>query len=99
VTVHKYPGVQSANFILPKHVHFSNGPAAVAHTRCLTFLKPKLGGPNFDLEAIWEEHTYFEFAERSVAKTMGTMVQEPYVNHVPTVRTRGPEARVPRRDC
>lgn len=28
----------------------------------------------FDLEAIWEEHTYFEFEVRSVAKTMGTMV-------------------------
>jgi hypothetical protein len=29
---------------------------------------------DFDLEAIWEEHTYFEFEMRSVAKTMGTMV-------------------------
>jgi carboxymethylenebutenolidase len=43
-----------------------------------------MGGPYFDLEAIWEEHTYFEFAEREVEKTMGTMVEEPYVNHIPT---------------
>lgn len=49
-------------------------------------LKKYIRGADFDLEAIWEEHTYFEFADRSAAKTMGTMVQEPYVNHVPTVR-------------
>jgi carboxymethylenebutenolidase len=41
--------------------------------------------PYFDLEDIWEEHTYYEFADRSVEHTMSTMVQEPYVNHVPTV--------------
>ncbi|KAM6508833.1 hypothetical protein FSOLCH5_011835 [Fusarium solani] len=36
-------------------------------------------------KAIWEEHTYYEFADRSVEHTMSTMVQEPYVNHVPTL--------------
>lgn len=60
----------------------------VAHTRSLTFIKKHLNGPYFDLEKIWEEHTYFEFADRSVEKTMATMVQEPYVNHVPTVSQR-----------
>ena len=44
-----------------------------------------MDGPYFDLETIWEEHTYYEFADRSVEHTMATMVQEPYVNHVPTV--------------
>ncbi|KAK3182202.1 hypothetical protein K4F52_006571 [Lecanicillium sp. MT-2017a] len=51
----------------------------------LQFLKPKLNGPFFDLEKIWEEHTYYEFADRSVEHTMSTMVQEPYVNHIPTL--------------
>lgn len=87
ITIHKYPGTKSPYFILPKHVDFNSAAAAIAHTRCLAFLKPKLGGPYFDMEAIWEEHTNFEFDNRSVAKTMGTMVQEPYVNHVPTVST------------
>ncbi|KAK4547327.1 hypothetical protein LTR36_000983 [Oleoguttula mirabilis] len=72
-------------FAIPAHSDFRSASAAVAHTRCLTFLKPIVGGPYFDLEAIWEEHTRFEFAERAVEKTMGTMVQEPYVNHVPTM--------------
>ena len=64
---------------------FDYAADSVAHTRNLQFLKPKMGGPYFDLEAIWEEHTYYEFADRSVEHTMSTMVQEPYVNHVPTV--------------
>jgi carboxymethylenebutenolidase len=82
---HSYDGVKSTNFILPSHEHFQAAPAGVAHTRSLGFLKKHLGGPNFDLEAIWDEHTLFEFGERNVEKTMSTMVAEPYVNHVPTV--------------
>jgi carboxymethylenebutenolidase len=75
----------SPSFVLPSHAHYQHGAAALAHTRTLTFLKKYLDFPNFDLEAIWDEHTLFEFGERDVAKTMGTMVDEPYVNHVPTV--------------
>ncbi|EGE80311.1 carboxymethylenebutenolidase [Blastomyces dermatitidis ATCC 18188] len=85
VAIHKYPDAKSPNFVIPQHADFIPSAAAVAHTRTLSFLKSKLGGPLFDLEAIWDEHTYFEFGDRSVAKTMATMVQEPYVNHVPTM--------------
>lgn len=45
----------------------------------LVFLRQSSGGPFFDLEAIWDEHTYFEFEVRSVAKTMGTMVVSLFV--------------------
>jgi len=82
--LYRYPGV-SPLFVIPDHEHFCSNSAAVSHTRSLTFLKEHIGGPKFDIEAIWEEHTAFEFDNRSVANTMGTMVQEPYVNHVPTV--------------
>lgn len=85
LTTYRYGEVKSSGFVLPSHPDFNPSSASVAHTRCLSFLKTILGGPIFDLEAIWEEHTFFEFGDRSVAKTMGTMVQEPYVNHVPTV--------------
>ncbi|PGG97073.1 hypothetical protein AJ79_09346 [Helicocarpus griseus UAMH5409] len=85
LVIHKYPDAKSANFVIPQHAEFIPSAAAVAHTRTLSFLKSKVGGPIFDLEAIWDEHTYFEFGDRSVAKTMGTMVQEPYVNHIPTI--------------
>ncbi|KAL1639982.1 hypothetical protein SLS58_007408 [Diplodia intermedia] len=81
---HVYPAAPP-NFTLPAHPSYRSGPAALAHTRSLAFIKPLVGGPSFDLEAIWNEHCAYEFGERAVDKTMATMVQEPYVNHIPTV--------------
>ena len=72
-------------FSMPAHADYVSSPAAVSHTRSLQFLKPLTNGPWFDLEAIWDEHTRLEFGERAVEKTMATMVQEPYVNHIPTM--------------
>lgn len=83
--VYSYSEVSSSGFIIPGHADFDYPSAGVAHSRTLTFIKSKLGAPYFDLEKIWDEHTYLEFGERSVEKTMATMVQEPYVNHVSTV--------------
>jgi carboxymethylenebutenolidase len=73
-------------FATPFTADFLYHADSVAHTRTLSFLKPLMDGPYFDLEAIWDEHTYYEFENRSVECTMNTMVQEPYVNHIPTVR-------------
>lgn len=83
---YRYTDVSSPGFIIPGHPDFKISTAGVAHTRSLAFIKKHLGGPYFDLEKIWDEHTYYEFGDRSVEKTMATMVQEPYVNHIPTVR-------------
>lgn len=80
-----YPNVKSYKFATPFQDAFHYNTENISHTRNLTLLKEKMGGPYFDLEAIWEEHTYYEFADRSMEHTMSTMVQEPYVNHVPTV--------------
>jgi carboxymethylenebutenolidase len=38
-----------------------------------------------DLEALWEAHTRYEFETRDVDATMATMVEAPYVNHIPTM--------------
>ncbi|KAF2806645.1 carboxymethylenebutenolidase [Mytilinidion resinicola] len=81
---HTYPSALP-NFVLPSHANHHPSSAALSHTRTLSFLKPLLHGPYFDLEAIWDEHTLYEFSERSVSKTMATMVDEPYVNHIPTM--------------
>ncbi|PYH99797.1 lea domain-containing protein [Aspergillus ellipticus CBS 707.79] len=80
-----YPETKDASFAVPFHPGFHYNAEAVSHTRNLTFLKENLGGPFFDLEQIWDKHTYYEFENRSVEHTMSTMVQEPYVNHVPTL--------------
>ncbi|KAI0384420.1 hypothetical protein F5Y04DRAFT_229251 [Hypomontagnella monticulosa] len=81
---HYYPGAKPF-FAIPAHENYHGPSASVAHTRTLSFLKPLLGGPYFDLEQVWDEHTYWEFEARSVDETMATMVEEPYVNHIPTL--------------
>jgi carboxymethylenebutenolidase len=84
-TVYHYSDVESFLFATPFQKIFNYSSEGVSHTRNLTFLKRHMNGPYFDLEAIWEEHTYYEFEARSVPHTMATMVQEPFVNHIPTV--------------
>jgi carboxymethylenebutenolidase len=37
------------------------------------------------LAALWEEHCRHEFETRDVDATMATMIDQPYVNHVPTM--------------
>ncbi len=39
----------------------------------------------YDLVALWEEHCRYEFEARDVDAVMATMVEAPYVNHVPTM--------------
>ncbi|MBN9537256.1 MAG: ester cyclase [Alphaproteobacteria bacterium] len=49
---------------------------------------PRLGinaMPTHDLAALWEAHCRYEFETRDVDATMATMVEAPYVNHVPTL--------------
>lgn len=72
-------------WVLPADEDYHSTSAGIAHTRSLAFLKPLLNGPYFDLEAIWDEHCRYEFGERDVARTMATMVAQPYVNHIPTL--------------
>jgi hypothetical protein len=85
---------KESGWVLPSDENYHKRSAGIAHTRSLTFLKPLLGGPFFDLEAVWEEHTKFEFGERDVAKTMATMVDQPYVNHIPTMTYVHPSSAV-----
>lgn len=74
-----------AFFAIPRHEGYSTSSSSVLHSAALRFFKGVMGGPYFDLEAIWEEHCKFEFADRSVEETMATMVEEPYVNDIPTM--------------
>ncbi|OAL56013.1 NTF2-like protein [Pyrenochaeta sp. DS3sAY3a] len=86
VKSHRYEDAKrDTNWVLPSDDDYHKRSAGIAHTRSLEFLKPLLKGPYFELEAIWEEHCKFEFAERDVESTMATMVDEPYVNHIPTM--------------
>ncbi len=37
------------------------------------------------LEALWEEHLRYEFETRETGATLETMVEDAYVNHIPTL--------------
>ena len=41
--------------------------------------------PDHDLVALWENYCRYELETRDVGATMATMVDVPYVNHVPTM--------------
>ena len=58
-----YPSAKSSGFANPASKDFDYSAEAVSHSRTLSFLKPLIGGPFFDIEDIWEEHTYYEFAD------------------------------------
>lgn len=83
--IYEYPSMETSSFAVPFCEEFEYATEAVSHSRNLAFVKKVMGGPYFDLELLWEEHTFYEFGSRSVENTMATMVEEPYVNHVPTV--------------
>lgn len=83
VKIYVYPGVDHA-FAREGEEHYHRPSALVALSRTLTCFKEAMG-PEFDLEAIWDQHTKLEFVDHDAAKTMETMVEEPYVNHVPTM--------------
>lgn len=78
-----YPNVDHA-FARPHGDHYHKPSALIAHERTVTTLRKSIG-PEYDLEALWEDHCKYEFETRDVPATMATMVAEPYVNHIPTL--------------
>lgn len=83
VEIYVYPGVDHA-FARPGGHAYDKPAALMAHSRSLALFR-RVMGPHFDLSALWDRHTLYEFGERDVDATMATMVAEPYVNHVPTM--------------
>jgi carboxymethylenebutenolidase len=83
VEIYLYPGVDHGFSRHGGHA-FDKPASLMAHSRSIALFRRVLG-PAFDLGALWDRHTLYEFGERDVDKTMATMVAEPYVNHVPTM--------------
>ncbi|HTR85531.1 MAG TPA: dienelactone hydrolase family protein [Reyranella sp.] len=83
VEIYVYPGVDHA-FSRPAGHAFDKPAAMMAHSRSIALFR-KVMGPHLDLSALWDAHTYHEFATRDVDATMATMVAEPYVNHIPVM--------------
>jgi carboxymethylenebutenolidase len=90
VQIYSYPGARHG-FNRPDGGDYDKPAAGLAHSRSIALLRRAIG-PHYDLEALWEAHTRYEFETRDVDATMATMVGAPYVNHVP-VMTGGVGAR------
>lgn len=83
VTTFTYAGCGHA-FANPVRDSFDKSAAMMAYSRTLAVLRSEMG-PVYDLSCLWDRHTEYEFATRDVDATMATMVDEPYVNHIPTM--------------
>jgi carboxymethylenebutenolidase len=83
VRVYDYPGVDHA-FATHGRDTYDAPSAALAYSRTLEVIRQTIG-PRYDLSALWDRHIYYEFDVRDVPATMSTMVDEPYVNHIPTL--------------
>ena len=83
VGIYVYPEV-ARGFDRPASANYDKPAAGLAHSRSIALLRMSMG-PHYDLEALWDKHTLYEFGTRDVAATMQTMVPEPYVNHIPVM--------------
>lgn len=78
-----YPGAEHA-FSTPGRPAYDKASSMIAHTRAVALFR-RVMGPIYNLVELWEAHVAYEFASRDVDATMATMVDEPYVNHIPTM--------------
>jgi carboxymethylenebutenolidase len=83
VEIYVYPGADHA-FNNPARPAYDRFAASLAHSRTIGMLRHAIG-PRFDLCALWEQHAGLEFKYHDADGTMTTMVDRPYVNHVPTM--------------
>jgi carboxymethylenebutenolidase len=83
IAIYVYPGA-APGFDRKGGANYDRASAGLAHSRSIALLR-RVIGPRYDLEALWERHTRYEFETRDVAATMQTMIAEPYVNHVPVM--------------
>jgi carboxymethylenebutenolidase len=83
IEIYTYEGADHGfnNSERPSYDRFAS---MVAHSRTIGLLRNTIG-PRYDLAALWERHADLEFKYRDPEGTMKTMVDEPYVNHVPTM--------------
>lgn len=88
IQLHDYPDMDHA-FARKGGEHFDPVMGELADLRTLEFLRANLGmgtsAPQPDWAALWEEHIKYEFETRDYKDTLETMVDDAYVNHIPTL--------------
>ena len=88
VTLHDYAGQDHA-FARPGGEHHDVAAAELANLRTLDALHDHLCGAGGTAGArfaeLWAEHIKYEFETRDFQDTLDTMVEDSYVNHIPTL--------------
>jgi len=89
ITLCDYPGMNHA-FARVGGEHHDAAAAELANLRTLEALRDNLGWAgsskrSVDFAALWEEHVKYEFETRDYVDTLETMVEDAYVNHIPTL--------------
>lgn len=92
VTIHGYPEQDHA-FARLGGEHYDGDAAELANLRTLAFFQKHLrgsaaSGPGqtaTDFAELWAEHLKYEFETRDYQDTLDTMVEDAYVNHIPTL--------------
>jgi len=78
-----YPGTDHA-FNCKERSSYNRPASSLAYSRSIAFLRRAIG-PRYNLSDLWDQHCLYEFGTRDVDATMRTMVDNPYVNHIPTM--------------
>lgn len=84
ILLHTYPEQDHA-FARIGGEHYNPLYAELANLRTLDFFREHLRSTQPDFAAIWEEHIKYEFETRDYQDTLDTMVEDAYVNHIPTL--------------
>jgi carboxymethylenebutenolidase len=83
VTLYGYE-TSAPRFGMPGSRTYDAAASALAWSRTVSAFKRAMG-PHFALEELWEYHLACEFRLKDADEAIATMVDEPYVNHVPTL--------------
>jgi carboxymethylenebutenolidase len=86
VKIYDYPEA-GHGFYLPGRASFHPLSAQLAHSRSVALVRRVLG-PQYDLEALWDQHLDWEFKKVSAEGTLTTMTPHPFNLNVP-VQTGG----------
>ncbi len=85
--IHEYAD-QSHAFARVGGEHYDPMMAEMANLRTLDFFRENLGTLSRQAQtfaALWEEHVKYEFETKDYVDTLDTMVEDAYVNHIPTL--------------
>jgi len=82
IYIHNYTHCDPG-FALSENASYDKWASRISYSRTLNGLRRNLG-PKYKLAELFQHHLKLEFEDKDADATMETMVDRPYVNHIPT---------------